>query len=95
MKRLILKILVALLIHLLYFAIIAGIGITNTVLGRKAILLELSFFLILEILLVITYFIVPLSSTNHKIIYWIISEMFSVFTVWFWMYFIAGPIWKY
>lgn len=95
MKRLILKILVALLINILYFVIIAGIGITNTVLGRKAILLELLLFLMLEILLFITYFIAPLSSKIHKIIYWIISEIFSLFTVWFWMYFIVGPIWKY
>lgn len=44
MKKLILKLLVALLIHILYFVVIAGIGITNTVLGRKAVWLELSLF---------------------------------------------------
>lgn len=95
MKKLIMKLLVALLIHILYFVVIAGIGITNTVLGRKAVWLELSLFLILEILLLVAYFIAPLSSTVHKIIYWIVSELFSLFTAWFWMYFIAGPIWKY
>lgn len=51
MKKLILKLLVALALHILYFVVIAGIGITNTVLGRKAVWLELSFFLLLEILL--------------------------------------------
>ena len=44
MKKLILKLLVALALHILYFVVIAGIGITNTVLGRKAVWLELSFF---------------------------------------------------
>ena len=87
MKKLILKLLVALALHILYFVVIAGIGITNTVLGRKAVWLE--------ILLFVVYFIAPLSSTVHKIVYWIVSELFSLFTAWFWMYFIAGPIWNF
>ena len=95
MKKLILILLVALALHILYFVVIAGIGITNTVLGRKAVWLELSFFLLLEILLFVVYFIAPLSSTVHKIVYWIVSELFSLFTAWFWMYFIAGPIWNF
>ena len=95
MKRLIVKLLLALFINILYFVTIAGIGITNTFLGKKAALLELSLLAIMVILLFITYFVVPLSSKAHKIIYWVVSITLGLFTAWFWMYFIAGPIWKY
>lgn len=95
MKRLIVKLLLALFIHILYFVTIAGIGITNAFVGKKAALLELSLFTIMVILLFISYFVAPLSSKAHKIIYWVVSTQLSLFTEWFWMYFISGPIWKY
>lgn len=42
MKRLIVKLLLALFIHILYFVTIAGIGIANAFIGKKAALLVMS-----------------------------------------------------
>ena len=54
---------------------------------------ETILFIILQLLVVLIYFIYPLTVKKYKIIYWSVSEALVIITVLFWGIFIVGPIW--
>lgn len=54
---------------------------------------ETILFIILQLLVVLIYFIYPLTVKKYKIIYWSVSEALVIITVLFWEIFIVGPIW--
>ena len=54
---------------------------------------ETILFLLLQLSVIVVYFIRPLTVKKSKIIYWCVSEVFVLVTVFFWGIFIVGPIW--
>ncbi len=54
---------------------------------------ETILFIILQLLVIVIYYIRPLKTKISKIIYWSISETFVIITFFFWGIFIVGPIW--
>lgn len=54
---------------------------------------ETILFILLQLSVIVVYFIRPLTVKKSKIIYWCVSEMFVLVTVFFWGIFIVGPIW--
>ena len=54
---------------------------------------ETILFFLLQLSVIAVYFIRPLTVKKSKIIYWCVSELFVVVTVFFWGIFIIGPIW--
>lgn len=55
---------------------------------------ETILFIILQILVIVIYFIHPLKTKKEKLIYWCISETLVIITVLFWGVLIVGPIWS-
>ena len=49
--------------------------------------------MLLQLSVIIVYFICPLTEKKSKFIYWCVSEVFVLITVFFWGIFIVGPIW--
>ncbi|MBO4844852.1 MAG: hypothetical protein J5525_00965 [Lachnospiraceae bacterium] len=54
---------------------------------------ETILFILLQLFVIVVYFIHPLTIKKSKIIYWSVSEAFVFATVFFWGIFIVGPIW--
>ena len=54
---------------------------------------ETILFILLQLSVIGFYFIRPLTEKKSKIIYWCVSEVFVLVTVFFWGIFIVGPIW--
>ncbi|SFB78666.1 hypothetical protein [Ruminococcus albus] len=54
---------------------------------------ETIFFIFLQLSVIVVYFVRPLTVKKSKIIYWCVSELFVLVTVYFWGIFIVGPIW--
>ena len=54
---------------------------------------ETILFILLQISVIVVYFIRPLTANRSRIIYWCVSEVFVLATVYFWGIFIVGPIW--
>ena len=54
---------------------------------------ETLLFVLLQLHVIGIYFIKPLKENNYRIIYWCVSELYVLATVFFWGIFIVGPIW--
>ena len=54
---------------------------------------ETILFILLQIIVILIYYIRPLTIRKSRIIYWLISEAFVAITFFFWGIFIVGPIW--
>ena len=54
---------------------------------------ETILFFLLQLSVIVVYFIRPLTVKKSKIFYWCVSELFVIVTVFFWGIFIIGPIW--
>ena len=54
---------------------------------------ETILFILLQIAVMVIYFIRPLTDKKSKLIYWIVSEILVLSTFFFWGIFIVGPIW--
>ena len=54
---------------------------------------ETILFILLQIIVILIYYIRPLTIRKTRIIYWLISEAFVAITFFFWGIFIVGPIW--
>ena len=54
---------------------------------------ETIIFIFLQLFVIIVYLIRPLTVKKSQLIYWCVSEAMVVATVWFWGFFIVGPIW--
>ena len=54
---------------------------------------ETIIFILLQLFIIVVYFIKPLAIKKSRLIYWCVSEMLVFVTVWFWGFFIVGPIW--
>lgn len=54
---------------------------------------ETILFIILQLFIIVIYYIHPLKMKTSKLIYWCVSEVFVFATVFFWGIFIVGPIW--
>ena len=54
---------------------------------------ETILFILLQIIVILIYYIRPLTIRKFRIIYWLISETFVAITFFFWGIFIVGPIW--
>lgn len=54
---------------------------------------ETILFLLLQLAVIVVCFIRPLTEKKSKIIYWCVSEVLVLVTVFFWGIFIVGPIW--
>ncbi len=54
---------------------------------------ETIIFIILQLFIIVVYFIRPLIKKKSRLIYWCVSEVLVLGTVWFWGFFIVGPIW--
>ena len=50
-------------------------------------------FILLQLFVIVVYFIRPLAIKKSRLIYWCVSEVLVLVTVWFWGFFIVGPIW--
>ncbi|MGN1136835.1 MAG: hypothetical protein ACI4SF_11510 [Oscillospiraceae bacterium] len=57
------------------------------------VLEETILFFLLQLSVIVVYFIRPLTLKKSKIIYWCVSEAFVLATVFFWGIFVVGPIW--
>ena len=49
--------------------------------------------ILLQLFVIVIYFIRPLTTKRSQLIYWCVSEAFVIITVFFWGIFIVGPIW--
>ena len=54
---------------------------------------ETIIFILLQLFVIVVYFIKPLAIKESILIYWCASEVLVLVTVWFWGFFIVGPIW--
>ena len=54
---------------------------------------ETIIFILLQLLVIVIYVIGTLTVKKSKIIYWCLSEVYVLATVFFWGIFIVGPIW--
>ena len=54
---------------------------------------ETIIFFLLQLFVIVVYFIRPLAIKKSRLIYWGVSEVLVLATVWFWGLFIVGPIW--
>ena len=54
---------------------------------------ETIIFIMLQLFVIVVYFIKPLTIKKSRLIYWGVSEVLVLATVWFWGLFIVGPIW--
>lgn len=54
---------------------------------------ETIIFILLQMAIIVNYFIYPLAIKKHKVIYWCVSEFLVLSTFLFWGIFIVGPIW--
>ena len=54
---------------------------------------ETILFILLQLVVIVIYYISPLTIKKFRIIYWSISETFVAITFFFWGIFIVGPIW--
>ena len=52
---------------------------------------ETILFILLQIIVILIYYIRPLTIRKSRIIYWLISEAFVAITFFFWGIFIVGP----
>lgn len=54
---------------------------------------ETVIFILLQLSVIVIFFIRPLTVKKAQLIYWCVSEVFVLLTVFFWGIFIVGPIW--
>lgn len=54
---------------------------------------ETILFILLQIFMIVDYFIYPLKNRKQKIIFWCVSELLVLVTVYVWGIWIIGPIW--
>ena len=54
---------------------------------------ETIIFILLQLFVIVVYFIRPLTAKKSRLIYWCISEVLVLATVLFWGIIIVGPIW--
>ena len=54
---------------------------------------ETLIFVLLQILVIIIYMVRPIEVKKSRVIYWCISEVLVLVTVFIWGIFIVGPIW--
>lgn len=59
----------------------------------SAVIEETIIFILLQIAVIVNYFIFPFASIKHKVLYWCVSELLVLITVIFWGIIIVGPIW--
>ncbi len=52
-------------------------------------------FVLLQLLIMVIFFIKPLKGKRSQLIYWVVSEVLVLATVIFWGFIIVGPIWMY
>lgn len=94
MMKLFVKLLICLLLYVAYFSVMFTIGMNGSVVGKKAVRLEVILLLAIQIPVILTYFIRPFTVQSHKIIYCITAVALALVTAWFWLIFIIGPVWK-
>ncbi len=98
MKRLILKLLLATLSHLMCNAanilaniLLIEISLGHTVLDGNLPLITLPIcwlviFAAFQLLIVVVYRVKPLQHRAHKVVFWVWSALLSVLTIWLWFW---------
>jgi len=95
MKRLIIKV---------FLSIVAFIGVNAWLINKgiakgavdwfiSPVVEETVLFIILQVFMFLNFFVYPLETKKKKIIFWCVSELLVIVTVWFWGIFVIGPIW--
>lgn len=59
----------------------------------SAVIEETIIFILLQLAIIVNYFVCPLALKKHKVIYWCASEFLVLTVVLFWGVIIVGPIW--
>ena len=76
-----------------FWLIFKGVTKGSAVFFMSPTVEETILFILLQLLVMVVYFIRPLTVKKSRIIYWCVSEALVLFTVFFWGIIIVGPIW--
>ena len=101
MRKLIIKITISIIMQIICFVTITFVALEvefNVYLLGNVSNMQWMAFIILTIivfnlLLIALYKIKPFNTKRDKVIYWVINAWCTLFTAWFWMIDIVGPLW--
>ena len=95
MKRLIIKVLLSIVAFVAANAWLINKGIAKGAVDWfiSPVVEETVLFFVLQLFMFLNFFIYPIETKKKKIIFWCVSELLVIVTVWFWGIFIIGPIW--
>ncbi len=95
MKRLIIKVFLSIVAFVAANAWLINKGIAKGAVNWfiSPVVEETVLFIILQLFMFLNFFIYPLKTKKKKIIFWCVSELLVIATVWFWGIFVIGPIW--
>lgn len=101
MKKLIAKILISITIQVVCFMTITlaaleiefNFDLLSNISNMQWMVFIVFTIFVFNLLLIALYKIKPFNSKKDKVIYWVINICCTVFTAWFWVIEIVGPLW--